>query len=827
LIKKFTPSVIGLALVAKLLALFAGSYPFDFATFVYQARSFFEYGIHPLFFWNKGIVLLGIFYGQYGIYQILINIFSHSQENALLAHFLYKFMFFAADILTAYFIAKIVWCITQKRDLARYGALLWLVNPFLLWSVEFQGSYAIVAVLFGTMSLYYFLEQRYIRSVIFLALSVSVYYYAVIFLPFYLIMCACESKTRKKEFSRVLAMVTTFIATIVLLYLPFFFNAQFAHQLISSLSNHAAPNASPFAAATQLPTYSLLKFPFYAVAHYFPTNQSDPYLFKIAGLGTVVGVLLVCAVALKTSRYYFRKTIYSLYSRYNTYNHERFIYDLLVVVTLFLLLVGAFQDHYLIWVLPYMVICAVAFGKRYMARNLFILSFLAIIRVLGTNNLGLYFLDLVPSGPISVYLNQTDFSLALNGFIIMLFLASNLLIYWYKKSKPPYTGAEAKSWITLSIAFNIFIGITSLMALTIMLHSHVPTELGSDRNVYNFAYVPKNVAEGSVHDVVKNIDIRDANFGTEKPGLLKPNQLINPRQSPWFLYNYHGSAQDAASIVREGQDNSLMVTPNKRRIAIQLNFGRSKKIIPVNSSRLYSFTVSVKDSALSPNDYKLAVRFVDQYGNVIAGSDKILQPTSQQKNNTWLQYSAIFTPPMDAFFIEPLFTVEVPKDTNMQTAADVQVTNFSIQDVTRYVPLMYNKLVARSNGSTIDKYVLVKPTNKYFDFEVTIPRDNYAENVQQVALNDCVTRNIRFDDQDSAFEPHYSPDCYKKGSTNTLEATTINYIQQPEIQISLLHKPSSVSIVRYHHAIYIFFAIIGIILSVTLSLLIILCSRKF
>ena len=731
---------------------------------------------------------------------------------------MYKFIFFACDILTAYIISKIILHITQKSELAWTGALIWLLNPFVLWSAEFQGSYAIVAVVFSTLSLLLFLKGKYVLSTICLALGASVYYYAAIFVPFYAVKRAYEAK--RNPFSSATAIVLVFIGATVLCYLPYFFNAQFAHDLLISLVYHSAPNASQFAQATPLPTYSLLNFPFYAARHYFPTNLNAPGLFKVAGLITLLGIAAVAVAALNTTRVYLRKKIYSLYTRRKIYTDERFIFDHLIVVTIFLLLVGNLQDHYLTWVFPYMVIGAVAYGRQYLLRSMLLISYITLFIILGTNNIGTYLLDIIPYGSISAFLQQAQPLLALSGFAIMLLLAFNLFVSRSKKSSMP----ENFNWATAPITLCILIGGISVAAILITPSLHNPSKLGSDAIEYDFSII--HTKESQVNDGTKTttIPIKDSSFTNETFGYLAPNHFLNQDKSPWFLYSWDGPANETASIAKTPHGNSIVFAP-KTPVSTQLNFGDNREVLPVDAYHAYTFSVYIKSNQLRSNEYKASVRFIDQKDNVIPASDMTLSSNSTATNNTWQLYDLTFTPPLDAFYVEPNLTLSIPQNTPVQSGAAVQFMDPILQQVKQYETLTYDHLSAQSNNSDVNKYVLAQPTVRYFDFSVFIPKDNLSENVDRINLNNCTTQAIRFNEQLFGYTAQFAPSCYSRNSDNKLSFTTVNYIQTPEAIISLVHTPNTVSTVNYHHTAYKVFLIAGISLSVLLVILMIFVWR--
>lgn len=807
--------VLGIILAVKLLAVLAGSYPFDFATFVYQPRSFFEYGVNPMFYWNKGLPLLGIFYSQYALYQLLVSGLTHSLENTVLVHLAYKILMFAADVLTAFFLSKIIRIITDREDLARYGALVWLLNPFLLWSVELQGSYAIFAVLFSTISLWLFQTRRHTAATIFLGLSASVYYYAAVFVPFYALKLAYEN--RRRAVRQIMLVGATFCATIALLYLPYFFSAALAHELVQSLFYHAAPNASQFVSATPLPNYSLLKLPFYLVKHYFPTNLNAPQLFKIAGLITLVAGLAVGFMVLKTLRAYLRKKIYNLYRRRKIYDDERFIYDLLIAVTLFLLLVGNFQDHYLIWVFPFMVICGVAYRRHYLLRNMLVLSFLAILLILGANNLGIYFLDIVPFGTVNAYLAQSSVLLAVGGFAILLLLATNLFVSRLRRASINFIVGDY-NWAILPVAFSVIIGLVSLMALGSSLIHHTHSKLGSDQIVYNFVYNSTGVSTGGVTSTANaSLDIKDADFSAEPSGQkLAPNQYINPDRlkSPWFLYTWGGKADNIGSIVKVGQSNSLQLSPTTP-VSAQLNFGKTRSWLRVYPDRNYQFEVLVKNNGLNAGDFGASVRFVDDTNKVIPGSDITLDSTGQSMAPGWITYAVDFVPPSAADFAEPTFTVDTLKDKSFVPGGSVQFAQPQLQDVNVYQTVVYHGLTATSNDADIKQFILSQPAVNYFDFMLTVPRDNYAESFVGASINGCSLNGAKFDAASFNFVTRLASGCFKKNNSNTLAFTTANYPYTPSAQISLVHKGNPKSQITYHRAAYVIFAISGSLLTAT------------
>jgi hypothetical protein len=802
-----------LVLTVKLLAVAAGSYPFDFATYVYQGRSFFQYGIPALFLWNKGMPLLGLFYGQYSIYQLFIRLFSNGHENTLLVHIIFKLPLLASDILTAFFIKKIIFMMTNNERLSLYGSYFWLINPFLLWSIEFQGSYAVLAAMCSVISVYYLLKGNYKISIIFLVGSVSIYYYSAIFLPFYILKYA---KQKNISFIKsVFNLGTVFIITTLLFYLPYIFSVDFTKELLSSLLNHSAPNAPAFAQSIPLPNFSILKIPYYIFRHNFPTNISSPKTFVIAQLLTLVGLLLIGHLSIL--RLIKLKSL-------REYSNELFLADLTISTTIFLVLVGNFQDHYLTLLMPFLIISALSFSLPLILNNTYFLSFIVLVGILGVGNVGIYLIDIIPFGTISIFMPLSSFSVALGGFTVLAILIFNLFaIHHFQKLRSMRSQISLlKFLLALSFCFYIALGIISFAAIVDSLSLHTQLKLGSDSNVYSFTYKPivkTSIRSNSIQNSIepKDIDFSNSQLGNLKYGNSKKNY------GSWIIYDIKGNG-NYASFTKTSAGTSLVLHPNVSGSDFQVNLGGNvaTKLVRIDPFELYKISYKVNFNGIRNNDLYPSIRFGTSNNKIIAGSDIYLKPTYNNRGVV-IGYYTNFEAPQNAYYVEPVITLNTLTSPTHRLLSNVSLSDFSLGKISYYQTFEYKNLTTQNNID-VNKYLLQSTAKKYFVFQISILQKNAVQNIKSVNLNNCKENQSQI--ENGYIVTNFNSSCVHSRSKNNLDVTTINN-PAPSVQISLVHKMNTISSVNYHTKIFWAYAALGLVIVILSSSCILFMVGRF
>jgi hypothetical protein len=751
-------------LFVKLIVLAIGSYPFDFATYVYQARSFFEYGITPLFYWNKGIPLLGLFYGQYATYQFLIQVFAKGIEHTALLHFIFKLPFFFFDILSALAIRDIVLWTSQSRYKANAAALFWLMNPFVLWIVEFQGQYGIVAVFFSLLGIALLIRKRYGLAGVCLALSASVYYYAIIFVPFFLLKSIADGRRYW------LKLCGAFFGVLVLCYLPFLWGGTLLTDLFGSLLHHSAPDAGANQAIL-LPNFSLLKIPYYAFSGTFPTSTSNPQIFKLAQLLTFFGVFVIGV-------YFLRKAW--VYSKSKSYAVMDLLGSLLFVTTIFLILVGKLQDHYFIWVFPLMIIFGMATRARSIIQTTFIISAVCLLLVSASHTIGVELLDILPFGTLNYYVPLDNYAQALGGFVVVAMLLLNLAA---AAKRGLVTHALIPDRLIYGYTFITYLwfGYVALYSYVALTGITAPSTLGSDANVYNFAYAPTKIATTPVHDELVETPLQNGNFESvdnKSPGGLG---------KPWSVYSYGSQNGIRISDAPAGDimgSHALKADVNAVGGKTQVNMGSngSDNLILLRPLERYVVDGSVRTVNL-PDEYaNLSVRFADSSRSILSGSD--LKLNKGLTKNGWTEYSSTFETPHEAKFAEITANFDVPP--GAVQGGEIFVDNLSLDQIRGYLTETLSDEHPKSNPGSTLKYIIAGNASKFFYYDVQILRTDPSQKITALTLGKC-TKPETINTSDVLIDARLPVDCLKDAQNQTLNITIANYSKPPDANLSLTH----------------------------------------
>ncbi|MEI7425180.1 MAG: hypothetical protein WCK10_03625, partial [Candidatus Staskawiczbacteria bacterium] len=151
------------------------SHPFDFASYVYLVRQPIDFGGDIFFFWNKGIVLWLLFFSSYVEFDLLSRIAHLSSVPIELYHVLFKMPFIISDILTTFFLYKIVFYLTKSVRSGLVASILWFCNPVVFWITYIHGQYVPLVAFCVTYFIYLVITKKYIYSL--LPLDVATYLY--------------------------------------------------------------------------------------------------------------------------------------------------------------------------------------------------------------------------------------------------------------------------------------------------------------------------------------------------------------------------------------------------------------------------------------------------------------------------------------------------------------------------------------------------------------------------------------------------------------------------------------------------------------------------
>lgn len=751
------------------------SFPYDFATYVYQIRQYYDFGIHPLFFWNKGAFLHGIFFGCYLIYDYFSNILSFD-ENILLLHFFYKLPLLIFDLGVGFVIWKCSIIFNLSKQTKYLLFLLWLTSPIVLWTTEIEGKYAIIASFFSIFSYYLYISNKKVLSLVPLAISASIYYYAFILFPIYLFFYLREK--RKGLFSLTsFKFSSVFSISILVLFLPFIIWFSYLIPLTTSLIYHTQPDAPIDVTEIEIPDYSFFKMPFYVVKNYFPTNIASPEYFSLVSKITLLAFVFTFV--------YLTYLYFRINNKKIIYSPEVFLKCNLIILLIFIIFIGKFQAHYLIWVLPYIVLF-LARQKKYFIYLYLIIALFPLINTLGRLNLGIYFLDSVPWGVVDFWLNFSDVINALIGSIVFITLLGILTIVLHDRSATSnkiFSNLSIVVVITISILTNLLFIIPTFNSYQYLKYNYDPTrELASDNRVLRFGFSKISFDYVDYKQNEQFLVKTDFNQVSSKTN----DDIILSFVKPWDIFVSKGGT----AYIENLAEKSLVLNVTKNNAFAQLNMGsnNSDNLIPVDYNKEYLLSVIAKSEKNDGGRTSISIRFADWNKKIISGSDVII--ANSINPNNWTEYNKTIRPDNITYkYIEIVATAE--EDSNVQSILGnilfIKSINLKEKDIPKH--LKYT-LHGKSNIEIIQSEILDKPEiRKLFDIVVEISSIKHYF-VKSINLNGCEPGYINNNTEGAMkhYSYYFSVNCaeYDKDSTLFIEYFDVPIIA--DIQIAILKK---------------------------------------
>ncbi len=251
-----------------------------------------------------------------------------------------KFPFLISDILVAILLYKIVGELTRNKGLAEKAALLWFLNPLVIWISAGWGMWDSIPALLSLASLFFILKKKIALSAITLSLGVASKLYPILFVVpilIYILKAPSLSRDRRKV---LLKFILIFSAVSLLLFLPYlglitnFFTSYFTPNPTSSTTD---PVVNPTGFGLTYWSLSLLD-----------------RLFNLQVSSILVSITQVAVIAIVIA------SLALVYWRTTKYTFDKPTLDLAVVM-LFPILSLFFTyriipEQWFIWALPFMII---------------------------------------------------------------------------------------------------------------------------------------------------------------------------------------------------------------------------------------------------------------------------------------------------------------------------------------------------------------------------------------------------------------------------------------------------------------------------------------
>jgi hypothetical protein len=326
----------------------------------------------------------------------------------LLFNSVVKFPFLISDILVTLLLYKIANELTSNKGLAEKAALLWFLNPFVIWISAGWGMWDTLPALFSLAAFYFILKKKYVLSAVCISLGVVCKLYPLLFIIPILIYIR-KTSIDSQRWHNSLKFFLPFLALSISLFIPylgmitnFFSGYFFPTSQTSALINGQVDNPLGFG-LSYWALYLLNRIFNFAISNSIVSFAS---IFSIA----LFGICLIFSYW-KTGKIKIKKPAY----------------DLALIMCLPLGLLFLTQriicEQFFMWLIPFLIILLIH-GK---IKNLHYwgLSVIALLYAILNCPFPFFFLPLTPWGTNDL-LNMANFMLSNETLRISLLSFSGL-----------------------------------------------------------------------------------------------------------------------------------------------------------------------------------------------------------------------------------------------------------------------------------------------------------------------------------------------------------------------------------------------------------------
>ncbi len=288
-----------------------------------------------------------------------------------------KIPFLISDLLITLLLYRIVNETTANKQLAEKAALLWFLNPFVIWISAAWGMWDTMPALFSLASFYLLLKKRLAYSAISLSLGVASKLYPLLMLA-PTIIYILKSNSVSARWKNFLTFTATFLASSAILFLPYLSLAT------SFLSGYfiASPAPSSMDLVANPFGFGLTYWSIFLLGRFFHLAINNE-LITFASGGSLVAVA-VCLVLVywRISKMEFKKRPFE------------FVSALILPILVLFLSYRIIPEQWFVWAIPFFVILCV--GGKIKGIYYWIASFVALLYTILNCPLPFFFLPLSP-----------------------------------------------------------------------------------------------------------------------------------------------------------------------------------------------------------------------------------------------------------------------------------------------------------------------------------------------------------------------------------------------------------------------------------------------
>jgi hypothetical protein len=258
-----------------------------------------------------------------------------------------KSPFFISDVIITFLIYKIIKVHFNNNGLAEKAALLWFLNPFVIWISSGWGIWDTLPALLSLSAFYFILQKRYAVSAVFISLGVACKLYPLLFVVPILIYIQKNSQVRRRQ-KNLLTFIFAFLSSILILFLPYL------NTVISFFSNYFLPTT--IAQTSSLVTDQVNSPLGFGLTYWslFLLNRlfNFPVSSNIISLGSILSVLLFLA------------GLSIIYWKIAKSSFDNQPYNLALILTLPLavlfLTYRIICEQFFIWLIPFFIILIIS-----------------------------------------------------------------------------------------------------------------------------------------------------------------------------------------------------------------------------------------------------------------------------------------------------------------------------------------------------------------------------------------------------------------------------------------------------------------------------------
>lgn len=261
----------------------------------------------------------------YSISQLFMNPSLPSYVSGLVERFFIKMPLILASIGVSFILYRLIAKFTGSTNKARAAALLWLLNPYVIWINSIWGMFDVFPALCTLLSAEHFFNKQYDKSALFLGIGIGFKMYPILLIPLFLLFL-WRIKVNRLQ---IIKFIIISIGVLALISIPFLIWDQSSY--IYSLTAYYTEEKG------------IHGVNFYQVTDSFNIPVPSDYPTYL-----MTGVIIF---------------IYLLLCRWH-YSERNLTYGILMVLFGFLATNRLVNEQYFIWALPFGTLDIVAYNSR-------------------------------------------------------------------------------------------------------------------------------------------------------------------------------------------------------------------------------------------------------------------------------------------------------------------------------------------------------------------------------------------------------------------------------------------------------------------------------